>query len=324
MTPRPGELPPDLNKVAFTVAQGRALGLSRARMRDGDLDRPFRGVRRAVRPPNEEPDAEPYRLAHAEFLERCAAAELIVPAAGFFSHVTAAWLWPLPLPGLPNEGPLHVGVLPPEYPPHRAGLIGHHVSDPLAFAVARRGHRLIDPATLFCQLSSILRTEDLVAVGDALVLTPRYALEHDDRPWVGPDELVERVERFRGRGKARAAQALQLVRFGAESRPETLVRLAIRADGLPEPELNVDVHSDEGAFIGRADMLYRRFRVVVEYDGDQHRVDTIQFDRDVGRLDDFAAAGWRVVRITKRAWFNDRSGCIERIRQALTAAGWRG
>lgn len=324
MTRYPRNLPPDLSKVAFTVQQGRGLGLTRKRMRAQDLDHPFRGVRQAPRPPDEDLDVDHHRVAQAELVERCVAAGLVIPVEGFFTHITAARLWPLPLPGLSNEGPLHVGVQPPEHPPHRTGLVGHHISDTLAYVVSRHGHRLIDAATLFCQLSAVLRIEDLVAVGDALVLTPRYALEHDDRPWIAPAELVERVERFRGRGKARAAQALQLIRLGAESRPETLVRLAIRADGLPEPELNVDVYSDEGIFIGRADMLYRRFRVAVEYDGDQHRVDTAQFDRDVGRLDDFAAAGWRVVRITKRGWFSDRAGCVERIRQALIAAGWRG
>jgi hypothetical protein len=131
------------------------------------------------------------------------------------------------------------------------------------------------------------------------------------------------VERFPGRGKARADRALQLVRPGAESRPESLLRLAILATGLPEPELNVEVYSSSGIFVGGADLLYRRYRLVIEYDGDHHRVDSAQFDRDIGRLDDFAAAGWRVVRIAKRSFLGDRDACTGRVRRAMTDAGWR-
>lgn len=339
MARRPGELPPDLTKVAFTLEQGRRLGLTDRRMESGDLRRPFRGVRQAVEPPGGEVSADivadgsvdvsadvsadRYRSAEAELIRRCLAVELVLAAGAFFTHHTAARLWPLPIPGVPNEGPLHVGVMPPECPPRRIGTVGHAISDPAAYTVRRGEHLLIDPGTLFCQLSKVLRVEDLVAVGDALVLTPHWPDERDDRPWLDLSTLQERVERFRGRGKARADRAVQRVRTGSESRPESLVRLAIVDAGLPEPEVNVEVHTDNGVFVGRADLLYRRYRLAVEYDGDHHRVDTKQYDRDAGRMDDFAAAGWRVVRVTKRSFFGDRDAFIARVRRALFDAGWR-
>lgn len=324
VTRRPGELPPELKSAAFTLDQGRRRGLTDKRMRSGDLGRPLRGVRQAHAPPDDEIPDDGYRQADAELVLRCRAVELVVPPNAFFTHRTAARLWPVPLPGLANEGPIHVGVMPPEHPPHRSGMVGHAISDPAAFTVRRRDHRVIDPATLFCQLSAILRVEDLVAVGDALVLAPRRADELDDRPWLELQALHDRVDQFRGRGKARAERAVQLVRTGSESRPETLVRLAILDAGLPEPEVNVEVYTADGVFVGRADLLYRRYRLAVEYDGDHHRVDTTQYDRDAGRMDDFAAAGWRVVRITKRSFFGDRDACMARVRRALTDAGWPG
>jgi len=324
VTRRPGELPPDLAKVAFSLEQGRRLGLTEKRMRSSDLARPFRGVRQAVRPPDENGSADAYRAAAAELRDRCVAVGLIVPSGAFFTHLTAARLWPVPLPSMPNDGPIHLGVRQPEHPPRRAGVVGHAISDPAAFPVRRRDLLLVDPATLFCQLGGILRVQDLVAVGDALVLAPRRPEEGDDRPWLDLSTLRDRVGRFRGRGKARADRALQLVRPGSESRPESLVRLAIVDAGLPEPEVNVDVYTDGGVFVGRADLLYRRYRLAVEYDGDHHRVDTTQYDRDAGRMDDFAAAGWRVVRITKRSFFGDRDACLARVRRALIDAGWRG
>jgi G:T-mismatch repair DNA endonuclease (very short patch repair protein) len=135
--------------------------------------------------------------------------------------------------------------------------------------------------------------------------------------------LRDRVDAYRGRGKRRAAAALERIREGAESRPETLVRLALVDAGLPEPEVNVDIHDEAGRFLGRGDLVYRRWRLVVEYDGDQHRVDTMQFDRDVRRLDDLAAAGWRVIRVVGRSFFQDCAATVERVARALLAAGWR-
>lgn len=324
MTRRPSELPSDLTAVAFTLEQGRRLGLTRRRMRADDLDRPFRGVRQAAVRLDDDASADAYRAAEADLHLRCRAVGLVTPPAGFFTQRTAARLWPLPLPAGPDDGPLHIGVMSPEHPPRRSGVVGHAISDPAAFVVLRRGFRLIDPASLFCQLGRVLRVEDLVAVGDALVLAPRRPDDRDDRPWLDLPTLRDRVERFRGRGKVRAERALQLVRPGSESRPESLLRMAIVADGLPEPEVNVDVYSADGVFVGRADLLYRRYRLVVEYDGDHHRVDTAQYDRDAGRMDDFAAAGWRVLRLTKRSFFGDRTACLARVRRALTDAGWRG
>ena len=101
------------------------------------------------------------------------------------------------------------------------------------------------------------------------------------------------------------------------------MRLAIGNVGLPEPEVNVTIRDARGRFIGRGDLVYRQWRVIVEYDGEQHRTDTTQFDRDVARLDDFAAHGWRVVRIVGRSFFGNPAESMERVRRALLAAGWR-
>jgi very-short-patch-repair endonuclease len=96
------------------------------------------------------------------------------------------------------------------------------------------------------------------------------------------------------------------------------------AAGLPEPEVNIEISDARGRFIGRADLVYRRWRVIVEYDGDQHRTNTKQFDKDVLRLEGFDHAGWDVVRVVGRAFFADRAACILRVRNALTRAGWPG
>ncbi len=322
MSPEPRKpLPPVLRTAPFTVAQGQSLGLGERRLRGNDLNRPFHGVR-VVRKRDLHEEAPAGPLVHG-LAERCSALLVALPAGAFFSHLTAARLWPVPLPPAAAAEQVHVGIRRPLYPPRRTGVVGHRLAAPRVAVVDRGGLPVVDPATLFCQLASALPLPDLVAVGDALVFEPVFQDWREDRPWVSLGRLRDRVDLFRGRGKASAMTALGLIRPGAESRPETLLRLAILGDGLPEPEVNVDVRDTAGRFIGRGDLVYRRWRVVVEYDGDQHRTTTKQFDRDVLRLEAFAAAGWTVVRVLGRSFFGDRDACIARIRGALIAGGWR-
>jgi len=302
----------------FTVSQGNALGLGQARLRGGDLSRPFHGIR----VPGWEPPS--LRTDEQQLHDRCAALLVALPDGAFFSHVTAARLWPLPLPRPAPDEPLHVSVRIPTRAPRRAGIAGHHIHDASISSAYRAGLPLVDPASLFCQLAPMLPVHDLVAIGDALALRPVFPDPWDEQPWVPLRQLTERVEVFQGRGKKVAQEALGLIRPGAESRPETLLRLAIMAAGLPEPEVQGVILDARGRFIGRADMVYRRWRVIVEYDGDHHRTNTAQFDKDVLRLEGFDRAGWTVVRIIGRSFFGDRDACIARVRRALVEAGWNG
>ena len=319
-------LPPALWAGAFSVRQGRAAGLGDGRMRGADLERPFRGVRVVKGTPVADPAADPVvgPAAPPALLARCDALAVALGGDPIFTQLTAARLWPVPLPPDLAEDDLHIGVPPPARPPRRRGVIGHKLQDPQAEVRLRHGCRMVDPATMFCQLAGVLTIADLIAVGDALISAPVYPHPLDDRPWLTPDELTARVALFRGRGKVAAARAAGRIRPGVESRPESLVRVAIVDAGLPEPEVNLTIRGSRGEFLGRADLVYRRWRVIVEYDGDQHRTDTRQFDRDVRRLEGFAAHGWTVVRITGRAFFGDRATSIARVEQALIAAGWRG
>ena len=128
---------------------------------------------------------------------------------------------------------------------------------------------------------------------------------------------------YRGRGKRNVSKAFALIRPGAESRPETLLRLAIVDARAAGARGQPDMSGVPRRRRGRGDLVYRRWRVLVEYDGDHHRTSKKQFDRDIGRLDDFTADGWRVVRITGTSFFLDRQGAVDRVARALMERGWR-
>lgn len=315
MAPRQ-ELPDWLRNQPFATFDH---SLKRGRMSGPDIVRMFHGVRTVAGGPGDWrqlPADEALRV-------RCRALLRVTPDGTFFGGITAARLWGLPLPLRHwQDDRLHTMLWYPGQPANRVGVIGRQINDWNAHRVTIDGLDTIDLPTLFCHLGMLLDENDLVAVGDAMILRPAFPVPGPPRPLTTIDALTERVGLYRVRGKRRAAAALARIRPGAESRPETLVRLLLIEAGFPEPELNVDVFDDDGTFLARVDLLYRAYRVVVEYDGEQHRTDARQFDRDVGRLDDLAAAGWRVVRVGARTLFRDPQDLVSRVRRALIERGW--
>ncbi|MCS5733053.1 hypothetical protein [Herbiconiux daphne] len=309
--PRHIPLPRDLLEHPFSVAEGEARGIGRGRLRGQDLARPFHGVRLAdLALPPDPP---------AALLTLCAAYQRRCPAGHFFSHVTAAALWGAPLPPAMAHRPLDVSVLKPHALPRANGVIGHRLADERVRVVERTGVRVADPASTWCQLGPLLAFDDLVAAGDHLVLKPIVSARGDPRPHISLPQLLERASAARAPGAARLRTAAALVRVGAESRPETVLRLALMRAGLPEPLLNAPIHDARGRLLGYGDLVYPAHRVIVEYNGGQHRTDEAQFEKDVTRVEDFRADGWTVVEVRKGGLFRQRAGTVERVRWALGA-----
>jgi very-short-patch-repair endonuclease len=175
-----------------------------------------------------------------------------------------------------------------------------------------------EPLTLFVELATLLGEDDLVAVGDALVLDPAELDPRDLRPWITLDALRAGCEAARAHGVRRARRAAARVRQGAESPMETFLRLLILRAGLPEPELNQELFDDRGRWIGRFDMVYRDARVIVEYDGDQHRTSTVQYERDISRIDRAIAASWTVVRVRASGIYIHPHETVRRVQEALS------
>jgi hypothetical protein len=182
-------------------------------LRGSDLERPFHGVRSASE-------------SRASIQAFCRAYLPRLRPGQFFSHWTAAQLWlaPLPVPFDSSEN-LHVSTTAPNRAPRARFVTGHQVTDPLASVHTRFELPTADPATTWLQLAPTLSESNLVAVADHLVLTPVYAAPPERRPYLTLDELARRAYAYRGPGSKRARASLLRVRQGAESRPETLVRL---------------------------------------------------------------------------------------------------
>src|SRR5690606_37296981 len=86
--------------------------------------------------------------------------------------------------------------------------------------------------------------------------------------------------------------------------------------------VNVAIHDVHGRLIAIGDLVFVEYKVVVEYDGEQHRTDDAQYARDVERLDDLAQEGYRVIRVNKHHRGGRRRAVLTKIRKALLERGW--
>ncbi len=146
--------------------------------------------------------------------------------------------------------------------------------------------------------------DELTVVADHLLRIPRPEFEGRTEPHATLAELADMLDRHKGTpGIRKARLALEQARVGADSAPETRLRLALENAGLPEPELNVPTELHAGV-VRQPDLSYPEHKVAVEYEGEGHS-EAAQIVRDIAREEDFARAGWTLVRISKRHMVND-------------------
>lgn len=286
----------------FRSAAARSAGIGEGRLRGPDLARPFHGVRVASDTPTTP------ELAYAPLLR----------PGDRFSHTSAARLWGVPLPSWVTDV-VHVTAAPGRTRPRGAGVSGHDGAG--TPPVDRAGLPASDPMTMLLELSPLLRLEDLVAVGDYLLLEPRFPRPLDTRPHLDAVTLRTWLDSVAARGVRRARSAAELMRPGVESPRETRLRLLLVGAGLPEPVCGYELSDRVGHWIGWFDLAWPDWRVIAEYDGDQHRTSDLQYERDISRFDRAAEAGWTVIRVRKAGLAHQRDETIRRVASALRRAG---
>lgn len=282
------------------MAQATELGVGRSRLRARDLRSPFVGVRS-----ESEPEDLP-TLAAAYATE--------MSGHEFFSHATAAVLHGMWLPlELKCSGVLDVSVRKPARAPRDRDVRGHHLIDRPGLVILQDGLRVANPVETWCQLATQCRIPDLIAAGESLLTPDHREVELMLDRLIGAAGDEDRPMHVR---LLRAAEAL---RPGVRSAKETELRLLIVGAGLPEPEINAVIEDEHGYRIAECDLVYRKQKVIIEYEGDGHRVDKAKFRSDIGRYDRLQDLGWRVIRVTQDDLLNP-AALIARIRRALVRA----
>ncbi|MCW3768586.1 endonuclease domain-containing protein [Paenarthrobacter sp. PAE-2] len=304
---KPSLISPRLPYAPFTLSEAKAAGLQQTELwRRTDIHPVSRGL---------------YRPVEWDFDLAAAARSLSAASPGaWISHVTAARLQGLFLPPwLSDSNELHLSK-PRKLPPvRRKGVVGHTV---LAFdgeIEETQGIRMTTRSRTWLDLATQLPLYDLICVGDQLIRVPRPELEGRTAPYATPAELRTLLDRHRGRqGVVRAREAFELMRVGADSAPETRLRLAMLDAGLPEPELQVKLRVRD-PFSPTTDLGFRARRLAIQYDGGHH-LEEEQILSDMRRDKAFRAAGWTVLVFDKDDAGEDFVSATKQIKKALRTA----
>ncbi|MGC4747719.1 hypothetical protein ACLQ28_18995 [Micromonospora sp. DT201] len=172
--------------------------------------------------------------------------------------------------------------------------------------------RRTDPSSAAWETAAWLDPLRAVAIVDSLLasgLTTRAALT-----------TVENANAERPGGR-RARWIFDLADPGAQSPPESQLRVRLVLGGLPRPVAQHPIQL-AGGLVLHPDLAWPEFRVAVEYDGRWHS-DPEQLHRDRRRLNLLVGAGWLVLHVTSRRLQNDFPAVLSEVRSALISRGWR-
>ncbi|WP_223980435.1 hypothetical protein [Arthrobacter sp. NicSoilB8] len=295
-------LPGSLVQTPFTVYESRALGVPPKRLRAHDLSD---GGRLIYLPAGR----------HLEIAERARVLAAATPGA-WVSHETAAVLTGLGLPPwLGDCTSIHLSK-PHQLPRvRRAGVTGHRVRSNPGELTDVDGIPVTAPPRTWLDLAAALPLDYVIALGDQLIRQPRPGLELRSDPYAYRDGLrllIRQHPNMKGVEKARLA--LEEMRVGADSFPETFLRLALREARLPEPELQMRLDPGDRRSPA-ADLGYRRFRIAVQYDGAPH-LTREQQSRDNRRDEAFRGAGWAYFKVNADDLAEGFEGVIARVKRA--------
>jgi len=156
-------------------------------------------------------------------------------------------------------------------------------------------------------LGRYLRRDAAVMHLDALSRATGLASEH----------VTPLIERYKGaRGIRGLRTAIDLMDGGAQSPKETELRMMLIDAGYPRPTTQIPVIDDFGNEFAYLDMGWEDVMIAVEYDGEQHRTDPVQYRWDVKRLRMIHERGWYHIKVIAG---DRRRDTLQRVAQAWAA-----
>ena len=314
-------LPPHLLDGPFAVTEARQLGVSHTTLRRKAFEAPFYGVRRRAATP-------------ATIRNQCEAAAQVLPPSAVFSHEAAAGLLDLPVRRGASRT-VHLGTVidvtvPDHLPqPRGRGIRGHRSLLRPEDVVDLGGIRVTSPIRTWCDLATRWSLDELVMLGDAIAAGERDQFGGPRRLGSSPRPRSPSLDDLRAaaaawgarRGSRVLRQAVDLVRVGVDSPPETDLRLLVVRAGLPEPVVNLDIW-DGLTWIHRPDLSWPRWRVGVDYDGEHHFTGgEARLRRDSSRREDLRSIGWLLPVVTSSDLYGRPLIVLRRIGQALREHG---
>jgi hypothetical protein len=241
----------------------------------------------------------------------CRAAAMTLPPEAVFAGPSAAYLHGVAHAAAAGDD-VHVIAPPAHRVSPRCGLRIHGCRLASADVESAPGLRRTAPRRTAWDAAVWLEPIRAVPVVDGLLALGVLRL----------DDLHEYVrDREGARGWRRAARVAGLADGGAQSPPESTLRVRLVLAGFPRPVTQHPVRV-AGGLVLHPDLAWPRYRVAVEYDGRWHGADD-RLDLDRERLNQLVRAGWTVVHVTSRGLNRNFATVVADVRTALMSRGWR-
>lgn len=206
----------------------------------------------------------------------------------------------------------------PRWPLHFVVATDHHLQIPGAFL-----HRtvLMPPAdelgvsveAAFVAYCAETRVIDAIKVGSYLLHIG----------WLDETALANLVsEQPWRRGCVETRWVSEHLDGRCRSIPEAELLALIRFSGLPEPDVNPELRTDDGAVV-IPDLWYAELRQAIEYDGSHHQEVRAQYTADIDRYLIFRRMRVGYLQMTKERMRRPRLA-VDAIHRAMVEAGYDG
>lgn len=171
----------------------------------------------------------------------------------------------------------------------------------------------VRPVAAFVAYCALARAIDAIKVGD-------WLLHHEHMEW---DELHRLAsENLWRAGADEALWVLAHLDGDSRSLKESEMRAVLEFAGLEVPEVNTGASGpDDAGRIG--DLVYRRWGLDVEYEGEHHQLDRAQYLHDIDRYASLRRDRVPYVQVTKEKLDRPR-GMVREVYAALLARGYDG
>jgi hypothetical protein len=228
----------------------------------------------------------------------------LLPDDVVFAGDTAAWLFGLDVEA---TSPVEIVAPPRSGIRSRRGLIVGRYAIPPNEVVSIRGFRVTAlPRTLAGLCLRRTAVEALVAIDMAIHLK-----------LIDSAALGRYAEAAKGRPGTGRLRSLASLAAPAESPMETRLRWLLIEAGLPRPEVQTELKDGAARLIiARADLFYPPQRLVIEYDGTNHRERLVDDNRRQNLL---INAGFRLLRFTAADIRWQPEVVVAQVRSALSS-----
>lgn len=170
----------------------------------------------------------------------------------------------------------------------------------------------VTPAAAFIAYCRRARVIDAIKVGDWLL--------HREHLTLGELHDLALAEQWRD-GADEALWVLDHLDGDSRSLPESEIRALLEFAGLADPDVNQVLPIEGRTVIG--DLVYLRWRTVVEYEGSHHQIDRGQYVADIGRYAVMRRAQLGYVQVTKEKLSHPRRLVME-VFAELASRGYDG